>query len=843
MESPHLDVFRERELLGSGPSGAVFRAVRADGSVKAVKLLDGMAINRAVLEKACARLERGGWPKGVLRVDEADFHARPAARLTACLADQVEDGTWRPRSLQHQLENFPGERSWPTVVELAAALASMHDRQVAHGNLKPGNVFIDDEGQVVLVDWALGQMPGIAHLEFTDACLYYPPEQLRSSDGYLEEEGYRWDVFAFGVVAYRLLTGVFPRCDSTFEQVAPVAGETTRDGIAADLGKIANSLEAQPEVGWPSEATNSLEEAYREVIESCLVLDPVGRPANAMEVRRLLRKSEVAVEEELKREEVLDQRRHSQRFAWRASVAAGLLAAAVILLALLWQLTRSQLKTSIVERKADVKELAGKVEAAESERDKATESGELAKQTLQTESTTWLARIEESRAIGDRLFAWAMEKGNRNLPPLDGRELRLARLDKYYERFLERTADVEGLEDERARAKLQLAEISLASGDPVMAATRLEEAIAVAGELDEAGAELDLRLATDRLFLALLRQQSNDPETDASFGVARQALEAVPQSEVDADRVSQLLAILDIHESRQLAASGDEAKALEFLHRATQELNRLVTNRPDVTILRSELVSCYLSSATILDGMGEMGDARTVRTMAADALVDLIKEKPSNLNLRIELAGCYGSIAESALIAGDLKNAEAMSKAAVKLLLEVLPQRPDSVDARSQLAAQRGLMAGILRDQGKSKEAIELYDEGLRLIEGLTVGEKADPVARYRFALLTWEKGRMLGFSGEREKELEHEEKAVAILKDLLDSPYGISRGEQIRRSLGYVLGDMGHAAQLEGQKEVSVEVFSRAVKVWEVLSRERPGYEEYEEALEWNRQRLGDLK
>ncbi|MEP4079648.1 protein kinase domain-containing protein [Haloferula sp.] len=843
MESPHLDVFRERELLGSGPSGAVFRAVKSDGSVKAVKLLDGMAINRAVLEKACARLERDGWPKGVLRVDEADFRARPAARLTACLADQVEDGTWRPRSLQYQLEEFPGDRSWPTVVGLAEGLAALHDRQVAHGNLKPGNVFFDDEGQVVLVDWALGHMPGIGHLEFTDACLYHPPEQLRSSDGYLEEEGYRWDVFAFGVMAYRLLTGVFPRCDSTFQQVAPISGETTREGIAADLNKIANSLDAEPGVNWPSEPVNLLEEAYREVIDACLALDPLARPANGMEVRRLLRKAEVAVEEEIKREEVLDQRRRSQRAAWRANVAAGVLAAAVVMLVMLWQLTRSQLKTSIAERMMDVDELGTKVQVVEAERDEAKEAEKLAEQTLKTESTTWLARIEESREIGDHLFAWAMEKGSRNLPPLDGRELRLARLDKYYERFLERTAEIEGLEDERARAKLQLAEISLASGDPVKSAARLEEAISVAGNLTEAGAELDLRLATDRLFLALLRQQNNDPETDASFGVAREALEAVPQSEVDADRVSQLLAILDIHESRQHAAAGDEAKALELLHRATQELNRLVANRPEVAILRSEMVSCYLSSATILDGMGEMGDARTVRTLASDVLVDLIKENPGNLGFRIELAGCYGAIAESALIAGDLKNAESMSDAAVKLLVEVLPQRPDSAEARSQLAAQRGLMAGILRDRGKSEEAIELYDEGLHLIEGLTVGEKADPVARYRFALLNWEKGRMLGFSGERGKEIEHQQKSVAILEDLLDSPYGISRSEQLRRSLGYLLGDLGHAAHLEKELKESANAFSKAVKVWEKLSRDRPGNEEYEEALEWNEQRLRDLK
>ena len=63
------------------------------------------------------------------------------------------------------------------------------------------------------------------------------------------------------------------------------------------------------------------------------------------------------------------------------------------------------------------------------------------------------------------MFEWAMEKGHRNLPPLDGRELRLKRLERYYEDFLTRTANIEELADERARARLQLSEISLAAGD------------------------------------------------------------------------------------------------------------------------------------------------------------------------------------------------------------------------------------------------------------------------------------------------------------------------------------------------------------------------------------------
>ncbi len=838
MQAPHLEAFGERELLASGTSGAVFRAVKPDGTVTAVKLLDGMAVNRILLQQACDRLEQAGWPEGLLPVLEGDYQSRPAVRVTACLADATEDGHWRPRSLQHRIGQFPGEASWDVVLGILDGLAALHGCQVAHGNLKPGNVFFDEEGRVLLTDWALGNMPGIGNLEFTDACLYQPPEQLRHPEGYQQEAGYRWDVFSFGVLAYRLLTGAFPRCDETFQQVAPPEGEIGREGIAADLRKIASTLESHPSVEWPDEPANELERRYREVIGTCLALDPTARPANAMEVRHRMREAEVAIDEEEKRDAVLDQRRRSQRAAWRAGIAAGMLAAALAVMVFLWHLVKTQLAREVEDRQAETTELRELLDAAVAARGQAEASAEAARRELNTERSTWLARIEESRAIGDRLFSWAMAKGHRKLPPLDGRKQRLERLEDYFVRFIERTADVGELEEERARARLQLAEISLAEGDPEEASIRLEEAMESAAVLDE-GPELELRLATDALVLALLMQDRNDPGADIAFAEARAALEALPQSEIDGDRVSYLLASLDLHESMLLANKGDEGRALEQLHRATEALNMLADSRPDAVILRSELVDCYLSSADILDGMGEMGDARSLRKLAADELLELIKERPEDIGLRLELAGCYGAIAESAILAGDVGNAEAMSKGAVKLLTEILPQRPDSAVARSRLAAQRGLMAGILRDRGESEEAMELYDEGLRLIEGLAVGEDADPVARYRYALLTWEKGRMLGFEGGREEEIAAEERAARMLEELLETPYGIARGEQIRRSLGYLFGDLGHAAQIAEKKELAASAFTRAVKVWESLSRERPGSEEYEEALAWNRQRL----
>lgn len=837
-------VVTELEVLGpigTGACGRVYHARDAAGRAVAVKVFAESAVNRALLEEAALRLETGGWPAGVLEELSDDYRGKQILRVTPFLADE-KDGSWIPRSLQHRLERFPGEDSWPLVLEILRALAALHDRQVAHGNLKPGNVFFDDEGKVALTDWALGIMPGVEVLEYTDAVLYQSPEQLRDPEGHLREKGYRWDVHAFGVLAYRLVTGAFPRCTATFDEVAPEPGKTRREGISANLKSIARMIEAQPEITWPDAPANPLEEAYRGHLEQCLALDPVARPANALEVLGLFDQSRQAAEAELQREVLLDQQRRARRSAWRANVAGGVMAGTALVLSLLWKVKTTELESEERGRQSDVARLEAARKLADTGKQEAVATLESERKTLQYEKDLWLARLEASRATGDHLFAWAMEKGHRKLPPLDGRDQRLNRLERYFQDFITRTAELEPLKEERARARLQLAEVSLARGEPKVAAQRLEEAMANAADLP-AGPDLDLRLATNRLLLALLLQDRNDPGTAAAFESARKALEAVPQADADADRVQQLLAVLDFHESRVLAAGSRDNEALERLHHATQTLARLSAQRPDATVLRSELARCFLDSATILDGIGEMGSAREVRAQASEELLELLKKEPGNLELRLELAGCYGGMAEAALLSGDITSADSMSKAAVKLLEELMRQQPDRAEVRSMLAGQHGLMAGILRDRGEADAARKCVEEGILLVEQIAVGESADPVAKYRLALLLWQKGRMSGADGQREGEITLETRAADMLRKLLEADeYGLVRAEQIRRSLGYVLGDLGHAAQLAGKPELAQAAFGEAVAVWTQLNRERPQNEEYEEGLAWSQQRLKEL-
>jgi tetratricopeptide (TPR) repeat protein len=839
MKLPEMNGLEVLGLVGRGESGSVFAVRNEAGDVLALKVFEGMAVNRALVSRMVARLQAGGWPEGVAEIESADFGGKPACWVLPMYGEQEGEGEsaiWYPASLQHRLAEHPGGDTWGLVRQIGEALAGMHARRVAHGNLKPGNVFFAEDGGVRLTDWTLGNMPGIAHSGFTDALLYQAPEQLLDPGGYFEEEGYGWDVFAFGALAFRLLTGRFPRCNEIFSTVAPEPGETRKDGIHADSAKIAKSLRQHEDVSWGSEPGNDLEGAYRHWIVSCLHLDAAQRPATMMEVMAGFANADLEASGEAEREALLDQRRHAERRGRRRLFFAGATTAGCLALGGMWI---STLKEMGYVRS----ELGRKITYLEIKRDVAAESlntaigeKEAAQREMEQERDLGLARLEASRQIGDRLFEWAMEKGHRNLPPLDGRELRLKRLDAFFEDFLTRTEGMESLEDERASVRLQLAEVALAAGDADAAERRLGEAVSGWTSVEMDG-DMRLRLGRNALWLALLKQERNQEDAGGSFAVARAALEAVPQAEVDSQRLRQLVAILDFHEAKLLAAGGEEAMALSQLMRATKTLNELADARPDAAVLGSELAACYLSSATILEGMGKLGDAREVRSLAAAEMVRLLKDNPADIGLRLELAGCYGAMAEAAVLAGDVGSAKTVSNEAMKLLDEILRKQPDSTVAATRKAAQLGLRGGLLRDEGKSEEALAAFEEGINLLE--RPGAQRGGMVEYRLALLWWQKGRMLGFGGEKDEELSLLAKAREALRGL--EARGTDSGvppEGLQRSIAYLLGDYAHALELADKPQDAKAIYREAIAIWESLSKSRPQSEEYREGLEWCRQR-----
>jgi hypothetical protein len=105
------------------------------------------------------------------------------------------------------------------LLQLASALAHAHGRGVVHRDIKPSNILVVRDGprtRYVLTDFGIGRVDeGIQVEKHTGGTyLFMAPEQLRG------RPVPQSDLWALGVVAYRLLTGRLPFPGPTLPEVA-----------------------------------------------------------------------------------------------------------------------------------------------------------------------------------------------------------------------------------------------------------------------------------------------------------------------------------------------------------------------------------------------------------------------------------------------------------------------------------------------------------------------------------------------------------------------------------------------------------------------------------------------
>ncbi|HVE81352.1 MAG TPA: protein kinase, partial [Myxococcales bacterium] len=269
--------FRVVRLLSEGGMGEVYLAEQVSlGRKVALKVLRA---DLSPQHQASERFRREArllssveHPSVVGVIDFGEWEDRP------CLVMELANG----ETLQQALEPgpFPPERAVPVLIQLADGLAAIHEKGIIHRDLKPENVVLTRSvrgEQARLLDFGIARLaepeggPPPDSLSVSGVILG-TPEYVSPEQGYGGHLDARSDLYSFGVLAYRTLSGKLP-----------FVGPSPRSFVAQHLSEEPIPLyQAAPEL-----VANV---PLCELVMQCLKKNPAERPQTALELSEALSK-------------------------------------------------------------------------------------------------------------------------------------------------------------------------------------------------------------------------------------------------------------------------------------------------------------------------------------------------------------------------------------------------------------------------------------------------------------------------------------------------------------------------------------------------------------------------
>ncbi len=858
MSLPEIAGHELQDLIGSGSCGAVYRAVGSGGRVCAVKVFSSMSINRRSLAATMRHVQHMPPHQGVQPVQSYSFDQSPYFSVTPLVGMMTKDEqgrkAWQTPTLESVCGRVPADKAWGYIYEIADALAWMHKHGIAHGNLRPVNVLIEDDpnSSTRITDAGQGWVGGIHHFDLGDHWMHLCPDHIEDPDSVNTGQGESWDVYSFGVLAYRLLTGKLPRGEQAWLEQQRIAAKRAASGLSHEINGtlLLAAIRGAPQVSWPAPTSSKWEQRRREIVQRALELDPavrwkdmreVVREFEVMEADYLLEDSQGRIEMEKKRQ--IKKVRKLQVATGGLLIGLGVVAVLAAVTFIGWRKAEGVIATAGAHQQAEIEERDHKIAALTGEFNQAIEA------KVQTDEN-----LQHSQRAVDQFLTQLLETPTGNQMEVEFSRKKLEEALAFVQQGLPGLEKSPHLGPERVRAYGNIGRIYMHMHQGQRAAGYLENARSQAAALIEqnpASPHLPLYhqwLGQYALLLSDVRSSEGKwPEAIALLKEATTHL----QSSLAADSKSRLArfecarAWLEYGVGSRL--NGDIAEAVSALGKMaavleSKELGAELLNEEKFLLARGKFQRALAerdsgkfeeSVATLIEAAQEMGQL-------------VMGSSPRNQDQALALAQTYTELADVIGAHFGTADAKEAHNQAVPILLELNRLHPEWGEPKYLLARNFGTIASLDRDAGNSSDASKKKQDAIELMNEVIADNKDN--TRYAFLLskLRGEYAELISDLGKSKEALPIAKLAVTSLEKLLEpatAPKLTPERKVWEMQLAQLYGVLGHAAEGVGQKDLARTSFTTAATQWGKLAAANAGDEEIQQGLNWTKNRLAKLK